>query len=50
MKSLKKIELHLHLEGAAPPALIRALAGEKHQDLEMRNGCAARNNGIAARC
>lgn len=33
MKSLKKIELHLHLEGAAPPALIRALAGEKHQDL-----------------
>lgn len=30
---MKKIELHLHLEGAAPPAFIRALAGEKHVDL-----------------
>ncbi|SMO33167.1 adenosine deaminase [Paracoccus laeviglucosivorans] len=30
---MKKIELHLHLEGAAPPALIRGLAAEKHQDL-----------------
>lgn len=29
----KKIELHLHLEGAAPPAFIRAMAAEKHQDL-----------------
>jgi adenosine deaminase len=28
-----KIELHLHLEGAAPPALIRAIAAEKHVDL-----------------
>lgn len=33
MKSLKKVELHLHLEGAAPPAFIRALAAEKHQDI-----------------
>lgn len=30
---MKKIELHLHLEGAAPPSFIRALAGEKHVDL-----------------
>ena len=28
-----KIELHLHLEGAAPPAFIRGLAKEKHIDL-----------------
>jgi adenosine deaminase len=28
-----KIELHLHLEGAAPPAFIRGLAQEKHMDL-----------------
>lgn len=33
MKDLPKIELHLHLEGAAPPALIRAVAAEKHIDL-----------------
>lgn len=30
---MKKIELHLHLEGAAPPAFIRALAQEKGADL-----------------
>ena len=30
---MKKIELHLHLEGAAPPSFIRALAQEKHIDL-----------------
>ncbi|MTH64369.1 adenosine deaminase [Paracoccus shanxieyensis] len=30
---MKKIELHLHLEGAAPAALIRSFAAEKHQDL-----------------
>ncbi len=30
---MKKIELHLHLEGAAPPAFIRSLAAEKHIDL-----------------
>ncbi|WP_102224360.1 adenosine deaminase [Acidimangrovimonas sediminis] len=28
-----KIELHLHLEGAAPPAFIRGLAAEKHIDI-----------------
>jgi adenosine deaminase len=27
------VELHLHLEGAAPPAFIRGLAAEKHFDL-----------------
>ena len=30
---MKKIELHLHLEGAAPPAFIRSLAKEKRVDL-----------------
>ncbi|MDO5612876.1 MAG: adenosine deaminase [Paracoccus sp. (in: a-proteobacteria)] len=33
MKSVRKIELHLHLEGAAPPAFIRGLAAEKRADL-----------------
>ena len=28
-----KIELHLHLEGAAPPAFIRGMAKRKHMDL-----------------
>jgi adenosine deaminase len=28
-----KVELHLHLEGAAPPAFIRGLAAEKHIDI-----------------
>ena len=31
--SLPKVELHLHLEGAAPPAFVRALAKEKHEDI-----------------
>ena len=31
--ALPKIELHLHLEGAAPPGFIRGLAKEKHIDL-----------------
>jgi adenosine deaminase len=31
--SLPKIELHLHLEGAAPPAFIRGLAREKAIDI-----------------
>lgn len=30
---IPKIELHLHLEGAAPPALIRGMAAEKSVDL-----------------
>ncbi len=33
MKELPKVELHLHLEGAAPPAFIRGLAAEKRVDL-----------------
>ncbi len=32
-KDLPKVELHLHLEGAAPPAFIRGLAKEKHIDI-----------------
>jgi adenosine deaminase len=30
---LPKVELHLHLEGAAPPDFIRGLAREKHVDI-----------------
>ncbi|MDP5306407.1 adenosine deaminase [Paracoccus spongiarum] len=30
---VKKTELHLHLEGAAPPGFIRSLAAERHEDL-----------------
>lgn len=33
IKGLPKVELHLHLEGAAPPGFIRGLAREKHLDL-----------------
>jgi len=33
MKEIPKIELHLHLEGAAPPAFIRDLAARKGVDL-----------------
>ena len=33
MDDLPKIELHLHLEGAAPPDLIRAMAAETRTDL-----------------
>ncbi|TRD22281.1 adenosine deaminase [Palleronia caenipelagi] len=33
MKDLPKLELHLHHEGAAPPAFIRGLAAEKNVDL-----------------
>ncbi len=33
MKGAPKIELHLHLEGAAPPAFIRGLAKEKNADI-----------------
>ena len=31
--SLPKVELHLHLEGAAPPAFIKSLAKQKKMDL-----------------
>ena len=34
MKDLPKIELHLHLEGAAPPAFIKGLAAEKDVRLD----------------
>ncbi|MFE3836272.1 adenosine deaminase [Pseudogemmobacter sonorensis] len=33
VRGLPKVELHLHLEGAAPPAFIRGLAAEKHTDI-----------------
>lgn len=33
LNTLPKIELHTHLEGAAPPEFIRRLAREKHIDL-----------------
>lgn len=33
MRDLPKVELHLHLEGGAPPAFIRGLAREKHIDI-----------------
>lgn len=33
MRDLPKIELHLHLEGGAPPAFIRGLAQEKRMDI-----------------
>ena len=33
MIHLPKVELHLHLEGAAPPAFIRGLAREKNMDI-----------------
>ncbi len=33
MRHMPKIELHLHLEGAAPPGFIRGLAAEKSVDL-----------------
>jgi len=32
-RDMKKLELHLHLEGGAPPAFIRGLAQEKNIDL-----------------
>jgi len=34
LRDLPKVELHLHLEGAAPPAFIRGLAQEKSIDIQ----------------
>lgn len=31
--AVPKVELHLHLEGATPPEVIRSIAGRKHVDL-----------------
>ena len=33
LRDLPKLELHLHLEGAAPPSLIRGMAKEKSVDI-----------------
>ena len=33
MRDIPKVELHLHLEGGAPPAFIRGIAREKNVDL-----------------
>lgn len=43
---LPKVELHLHLEGAAPPAFIRGLAQEKNIDI---GGIFAPDGGYAYR-
>ena len=32
--TMPKVELHLHLEGAAPPALIQQMAHEKKVDIK----------------
>ena len=42
--ALPKVELHLHLEGAAPPALIRAMAQERRLDI---GGIFAEDGGYA---
>lgn len=46
MRDLPKVELHLHIEGAAPPAFIRGLAQEKHVDL---SGIFTEDGGYAYR-
>ncbi|WP_164738282.1 adenosine deaminase [Frigidibacter oleivorans] len=47
MTDLQKVELHLHLEGAAPPAFVRGLAAEKKMDIsgifDARGGYAFRD-------
>ncbi len=45
-KALPKVELHTHIEGAAPPAFIRGLAKEKSVDL---SGIFAADGGYAYR-
>ncbi len=45
-RDLPKIELHLHLEGGAPPAFIRGLAAEKGTDL---SGIFTEDGGYAYR-
>ena len=42
--SATKLELHLHLEGAAPPDFVRSLAKEKNVDLD---GIFAEDGGYA---
>lgn len=46
VRTLPKVELHLHLEGGAPPSFIRGLAQEKHVDL---SGIFAPDGGYAYR-
>lgn len=46
MRDLPKLELHLHLEGGAPPAFIRGLAQEKKVDL---SGIFTEDGGYAYR-
>ena len=45
-KDFPKVELHLHFEGAAPPAFIRGLAAEKNIDL---SGIFTEDGGYAYR-
>lgn len=46
MRELPKVELHLHIEGAAPPAFIRGLAQEKRIDI---SGIFTEDGGYAYR-
>ncbi|ABD55901.1 adenosine deaminase [Jannaschia sp. CCS1] len=46
MRDLPKVELHLHLEGGAPPAFIRGLAQEKRMDI---SGIFTEDGGYAYR-
>jgi adenosine deaminase len=46
MKDIKKVELHLHLEGGAPPAFIRDLAQKKRIDI---SGIFTEDGGYAYR-
>lgn len=46
LADLPKVELHLHLEGAAPPGFIRGLARERNVDIE---GCSMSGASTASR-